>query len=146
MGELRNAILKQLRDKETVWFGSDVSFDGTRTEGIWDDGQYDFEHTLGINLELTKSQKLDYRVAQMNHAMTLTGFNEVNGKVNKWKIQNSWGEKQGDKGYYIASDSWFDKYVFQAVVNKKYLTEKQLQSLEKKAKKLKPWDPMGSLA
>lgn len=146
MGELRNAVLKQLKDKETVWFGSDVSFDGTRTEGIWDDSQYDFEHTLGLNLELSKAQKLDYRVAQMNHAMTLTGFNEIQGKVNKWKIQNSWGDKQGDKGYYIASDSWFDKYVFQAVVNKKYLTEKQLQALEKKSKKLKPWDPMGSLA
>ncbi len=146
MDELKQLIIKQILDNETVWFGSDVSFDGERTEGIWDDKQYDFAGSLGLNLTLDKAQKLDYRIAQMNHAMTLTGVNLINKKPNKWKIQNSWGDTAGLKGYYLCSDSWFDKYVFQAVINKKHLNEKQLAAWEKKPKKVKPWDPMGSLA
>ena len=44
------------------------------------------------------------------------------------------------------SDSWFDLYVFQAVVNKKYLTKEQLEALESDPIELNPWDPMGTLA
>ena len=44
------------------------------------------------------------------------------------------------------SDSWFDQFTYQAVVNKKYLNKKELSALEKKPVELKPWDPMGSLA
>jgi bleomycin hydrolase len=45
----------------------------------------------------------------------------------------------------MASDSWFEHYVFQAVVHKKYLGEKAAL-LEEKPIVLLPWDPMGSLA
>ena len=44
------------------------------------------------------------------------------------------------------SDEWFSKYMYQVVVNKKYLTDEQLKALELKPIELKPWDPMGSLA
>ena len=51
-----------------------------------------------------------------------------------------------NKGYYMCSDTWFDRFVYQAVVNKKYLSAKQIKCLEKEVKHLKPWDPMGTLA
>ena len=44
------------------------------------------------------------------------------------------------------SDAWFDSFVYQAVVNKKYLTKKEQEDYKKAAVVLKPWDPMGSLA
>lgn len=44
------------------------------------------------------------------------------------------------------SDSWFDKFVYQAVVHKKYLTSAQQDALKKEPIVLNPWDPMGSLA
>ena len=89
---------------------------------------------------------LDYCASAMNHAMVITGVNLVDGKPTKWKIQNSWGDKAGFKGFYLASDTWFDKFVYQAVVNKKYLSEKAVKALSKKVITLKPWDPMGTLA
>ncbi len=53
----------------------------------------------------------------MNHAMVLTGVNlDENGAPTRWKIENSWGDANGDKGYYVCSDAWFDLYVYQAVV------------------------------
>ena len=94
---------------------------------------------------MTKEQMLDYHVSQMNHAMVLTGVNIDDGKPNRWKIENSWGSEGVNGGYYMASDSWFDKFVYQAVVNKKYLGDK-VKLLEESPKVLLPWDPMGSLA
>ena len=65
---------------------------------------------------------------------------------NRWKIENSWGDKVGHKGYYVASDTWFDKYVYVVAINKKYLSEKALKALEGQPTLLKPWDPFGTLA
>lgn len=80
----------------------------------------------------------------MNHAMVVTGVNLEDNKPTKWKLENSWGEDVGNKGYFIASDSWFDKYVYQVVINKKYLTKEQLEELNLNSVELKPWDPLGT--
>jgi bleomycin hydrolase len=82
----------------------------------------------------------------MNHAMVLTGVHLDEASPKRWKIENSWGNKGGKDGYYICSDTWFDRFVYQAVINKKHLSKEQLALWEKKPIVLKPWDPMGSLA
>ncbi|MDO5110242.1 MAG: C1 family peptidase, partial [Erysipelotrichaceae bacterium] len=61
-------------------------------------------------------------------------------------IENSWGDKNANKGYYIASDTWFDKYVYVAAINRKYLSEESLKALEGEPVLLAPWDPFGTLA
>jgi len=62
------------------------------------------------------------------------------------KIQNSWGEDHAFKGYYVATDTWFDRYVYQAVINKMFLSDLENNDIKKKVIELKPWDPMGTLA
>ena len=77
----------------------------------------------------------------MNHAMVLCGVNlDENGRPDRWKIENSWGETAGRKGYFVASDS------YQAVVHKRFLSDEQRQALSAEPIELAPWDPMGSLA
>ncbi len=44
------------------------------------------------------------------------------------------------------TDRWFDEYMYQIVVNKKYLTNEQLAAYQSEPTELEPWDPMGSLA
>jgi len=145
MEELKAAIVRQLQAGKVVWFGSDVGKYGEREKGIWDDGCYDEELLTGLELGLTKAQALDYWFSAMNHAMVLTGVDLRDGVPMRWKIENSWGEKNGEKGYYICSDSWFDQYVYQAAVEKEYLGE--LAALADQAPKmLEAWDPMGTLA
>ena len=146
MNDLKALVLKQMLDKEIVWFGCDVARYGDRKKGVWDDQQYDYEDMLGISLEMSKEDQLDYSQGAMNHAMVLTGVHIDDQDPKRWKIENSWGDESGEKGYYLASDTWFDKFVYQAVINKKYLSKDQLKVWEEKPKVLKPWDPMGSLA
>ena len=146
MERLKELILAQLKDNSIVWFGSDVSFLGDRASGIWDDNRFDYLSATGMDFIMDKGESLDYRASQMNHAMCITGVNLVDDKPTKWKIENSWGSDVAKSGYYIMSDSWFEQFVYQAVVNKKYLNEAEKAALKEKAIVLKPWDPMGSLA
>lgn len=82
----------------------------------------------------------------MTHAMVLTGVNLVDGKPDKWKVENSWGDQVGTKGFFVMSDSWMEEYCYQVVVNKKFLPEELQEILKEEPKVLAPWDQMGSLA
>ena len=144
--EFKDAIIRQLKAGTPVWFGCDCGKDGNRTTGLWDDQAYDYAHTFRMNLDLSKAEMLDSRHSAMNHAMVFTGVNLVNGKPTRWKIENSWGDEKANKGYYICSDTWFDKYVYEVSVKKEYLTAKQRKELGGRVKVLEPWDPFGTLA
>ena len=146
MNRMKELILAQLKDNRIVWFGSDVGFYGDREEGIWDDQKFDLETPFGLSLLMDKGESLDYHASQMNHAMCITGVSFKDNEPRKWKIENSWGKDRAKDGYYIMSNTWFDQFVYQAVVDKKYLNEKELSALKEKPIVLKPWDPMGSLA
>ena len=146
MDRMKELILKQLRDDRIVWFGSDVGFYGDREEGVWDDTRFDLNTPFGLDLKMNKGESLDYHASQMNHAMCITGVSFKEGIPSKWKIENSWGKDRAKDGYYIMSKSWFDQFVYQAVVDKKYLNEEELKALKEQPIVLKPWDPMGSLA
>ena len=146
MERMKELILAQMKDDRIVWFGSDVGFYGDREEGVWDDGKFDLDSLSGLNLKMDKGESLDYHASQMNHAMCITGVSFKKGIPSKWKIENSWGADRAKAGYYMMSASWFDQYVYQAVVDKKYLNADELKALKAKPVVLKPWDPMGSLA
>ncbi|MBO4818558.1 MAG: C1 family peptidase [Firmicutes bacterium] len=145
MPEFKGAVVRQLQAGKVVWFGSDVGKGGDRKNGIWDDNSFNAELLTGLDLEINKGDGLDYRFSAMGHAMVITGVNIKDGKPTRWKIENSWGDKNGAKGYYVCSDSWFDAYVYQAAIEKEYLGE-TADLFEEEPIVLKPWDPMGTLA
>ena len=145
--ELKKGILDQLKSEEPVWFGCDCTPDGDRDSGLWDDRQYDYENTFDMHLEMSRAEMLDTRQSAMNHAMVFTGVNlNENGEPDRWKIENSWGDKIANKGYFICSDTWFDKYVYVAAINRKFLSEEALNALKEEPEELAPWDPFGTLA
>lgn len=147
MDRLKELAIAQMQAGETVWFGSDVGQSSNRKAGIMADGMYDFTSSMDIRLTQDKAGRLDYSESLMTHAMVLTGVDlDENEKAKKWKVENSWGEKVGNKGYFVASDSWMDEYTYQIVVRKEFLTEAELAAYEAEPIVLAPWDPMGALA
>ena len=137
----------QLKDKEVAWFGSDCGKYADREVGIWDIDSWDYQTPFGLDYDFSKEAGLDYLASVMNHAMVLTGVQlDEQDKPVRWKVENSWGTEKAFQGYYVASQKWFEHFVFQVVINKKYLNEVELKALEKEPIVLKPWDPMGSLA
>jgi bleomycin hydrolase len=78
---------------------------------------------------------------------TTTNDDEIKEqKIKKWRVENSWGTDKGDKGYLSMSDEWFNQYVFQIAVHKKYLDKNLMNILKQKPITLPAWDPMGALA
>ena len=147
MGRLKELAIAQMQAGETVWFGSDVAQSSNRKAGVMAEGMHDFTASMDIRLTQDKAGRLDYSESLMTHAMVLTGVDlDENDKAKKWKVENSWGEKVGNKGYFVASDAWMDEYTYQIVVRKEFLTAAELAAYEAEPLVLSPWDPMGALA
>lgn len=144
---LKELTLKQLKDEIPVWFGCDVGKNMIKDKGILDMNSYDYDGVLHTEFRLDKAGRLDYGESLMTHAMVFTGVNITNdGTPNRWKVENSWGKKPGDEGFFVMSDEWFEEYTYQVVVHKKYLDKELLKALSLEPVVLEPWDPMGSLA
>ena len=147
MDRFKELAIAQMKSGETVWFGSDVGQVSDRQKGILATNVYDFTASMDINLTQDKAGRLDYSESLMTHAMVLTGVDlDADGKPVKWKVENSWGDKVGQKGYFVASDAWMDEYTYQIVVRKDFLTAEELAAYEAEPQVLAPWDPMGALA
>lgn len=147
MDRLKELAIAQMQAGETVWFGSDVGQSSNRKAGVMAEGMHDFTASMDIRLTQDKAGRLDYSESLMTHAMVLTGVDlDENCKAKKWKVENSWGEKVGNKGYFVASDAWMDEYTYQIVVRKEFLTAAELAAYEEEPIVLAPWDPMGALA
>ena len=146
--EMKAASASSIKDDHPVWFGCDVGKHFDRKIGVMDIDLFDFNSFYQSEFSMNKADRLQYGESQMTHAMLFTGVDlDANDKPIKWRVENSWGDKVGEKGYHIMSDKWFDEYNYEVVVHKDYLSD-DLYNLYKneEAIALKPWDPMGSLA
>ena len=144
--QLADMAKQQVQSGMPVWFGCDVSKLYDRDLGIMDTGLYDYDAVLSTDLSMTKADMLDYGQTVLTHAMTLMAVDVRDGQITKWKVENSWGDEVGEKGFFVMSQDWFGYYTHQVVVQKKYLSPEQLKALEAEPIELKPWDPIGSLA
>jgi len=146
INELKKAAIKSIKNDEAVWFGCDVGKMFNRELGIMDMDLYDYEKLFDTKFKMNKASRLEYGDSAMTHAMLFTGVDLKRNTPRKWRVENSWGDKNGDKGYYLMSDSWFDEYNYEVVVDKKYLSSKILEIFNREPNYLEPWDPMGALA
>lgn len=145
--ELKKAAIEQLKAGEPVWFGCDVGQFFSRDGLILDTEVVKVDDLFNVSYDMTKEERLDYGESLMTHAMVFMGVDlDEDGNPTKWRVENSWGKDAGKDGYLVMTDRWFDEYMYQVAVNKKYLSKEVLKNWEKEPKHLKPWDPMGSLA
>lgn len=144
--DLKRLAIAQLKDGQAVWFGSDVGQFSNRDLGFLALDSYEVDKLFSTSFPMNKAERLDYGESLMTHAMVLTGVNLMDEKPNRWKVENSWGPATGNKGFYVMSDEWFSEFTYQIIVNKKYLSEKELKEYSADPIELEPWDPMGSLA
>ena len=133
MAQLKSFVLDQLKAGEPVWFASDVTQDADFQKGILDLNLYDTEQLFDVKWTMDKAQRFDMGQSIPTHAMMIAGVDLVDDKPVRWKIENSWGTENGGKptgykGYFIASDAWFDNYVYEVAIDRKRLPE-DLQKL-----------------
>lgn len=142
MEYLEQAAVAQLKDGEAVWFGNDVLRQMDRKTGYLDTDLYKLEDLFDVDLSLSKADRLATGAGEVSHAMTLVGVDEDKGDIRQWKVENSWGDKSGEKGFFVMSHNWFKEYVYEVVVHKKYLTKDQQELLSSTPVELAPWDSL----
>jgi len=144
--EMKAVTRTLLEDGMPVWMGCDVGKEMDRKKGLWDADLFDVEGLYGVEYGMDKADRLRHNQTMMTHAMLFTGVDVVNGRARRWRVENSWGGKTGQKGYYTMNDSWYDEYMFEIAAPTSYLNEKMVAGLETEPVVLPAWDPMGSLA
>uniref|UniRef100_A0A1A7XEQ4 Bleomycin hydrolase n=1 Tax=Iconisemion striatum TaxID=60296 RepID=A0A1A7XEQ4_9TELE len=146
---LKKAAADSIKDGEAVWFGCDVGKHFHSKLGINDMNVFNHDLVFGVSVKnLSKAERLIYGDSLMTHAMILTAVTDKDGKegYEKWRVENSWGDDRGNKGYLIMTDDWFSEYVYEVVVDKKFLPSEVLDVMQQEPIVLPAWDPMGALA
>ncbi len=132
---LKTAVINSLKANEVVWFAGDVLSQSLRKEGILASGLIRLDELLSVKTLETKQDRFTTRSSFCNHAMTFTGVNlDAEGKPDRFKVENSWGKEPGKDGFFVMSDKWFDEYVYQVIVNRKYVPEEYVTLYDEKKK------------
>lgn len=129
--ELKQLTIKQLKDNIPVMVGIYIRKFADKDSGILDTRLYDYEKLLNYKA-LDKENAMLVGDIELHHWMTITGVQIEEGKPKRWKVEDSYGDEEKINGYYIMNDNYFDKYVFTVIINKKYLSSKQLELYNQK--------------
>lgn len=145
---MKKSAIKAIKNDDPVWFGCDVGKHFHQDLGVMDIDLFDFDMFYGTEFGLNKASRLEYGDSRMTHAMLFTGVDlDLKGEPIKWRVENSWGDKAGNKGYHIMTDNWFDEYNYEIVAHKSFLPDDLIAVFETSDPiSLQPWDPMGALA
>jgi len=136
---------KSINGGDALFFGSDVNMNFNTKIGFMNNDLYNFDKFFQFNIDMDKGKRLEYGISKINHAMIIRGYNEENKKINRWLVENSWGNSGEFEGDIVMNHNWFIENVFEIVVHKKYIPKNILAILKKKPILLEPWDCFGEL-
>ena len=143
---LKSLAIASLEAGRPVWFGCDMGKMMNRTLGVLDPNLYEYEALYRVPLDMTKASRLLYHQTAMSHAMVFTGVDLVDGRPRRWRVENSWGEEPGRKGFFVMNDGWFDEHVLEIASPRRELSAELQKAFDTEPVILPAWDPMGSLA
>jgi bleomycin hydrolase len=146
MNTLKEAVIAMLKAGHPVFFGCDVGKFSERDHGIMDTDLTNLSLGFNISLGMNKAERLASGESAMTHAMVITAVHLEGDRPVRWRVENSWGEAVGNKGWFVMTDKWMDEYTFQAVVDFNLVSADTRAILKQTPKVLPRWDPMGVLA
>lgn len=134
---IEELIINQLKNGEPVYFSTSTT---TKYEnGLWIDLLSRYSNLFDIDLNMERNDIFKTYGTMGEHSMVITGVN-TNNTFKTWKVENSWGCKEGYNGYFIMEDKFLKNYLISVVINKKYLNLKELDLLDNKPIEVSKWD------
>ena len=143
MDDIEQMAIASIKDGCKLYSSYDVAKQLDRKRGYLDLDNYDYGSLFGTTFTMDKAQRIMTFDSGSTHAMTLTAVDlDDNGKAKKWKVENSWGATNGQRGCLIMTDRWFREYSFRLVVDKKYVPQNILEVEKQKPEMVMPEDPL----
>ncbi len=144
MQRMKDIIISMLDDDEVVWFACDVGKDSSVSRDGAGTGHLvynllDRDSLFNIDTKQTKVERMETCESNATHAMVIVGYDRTDDGL-KFKVENSWGEKAGIRGYLVMDEEWFDNYGFEIIPKKKYLNQEELKAFDEEPIKLMPWE------
>ncbi len=134
---LEELIINQLKNNEPVYFSTSTT---TKYDnGLWIDLMSRYSNLFDIDMNMDNNEIIKTYGTMGEHSMVIVGVN-TNSNFKKWKVENSWGEKEGNNGYFVMEDKFLKNYLISAVINKKYLNLKELDIIASKPVEVSKWD------
>lgn len=66
------------------------------------------QRAYGFKLNMNKAQRLQTGDSVANHAMVITAVHvDEHGRPVRYKIENSWSDAAGEKGFFLMTAEWF---------------------------------------
>ncbi len=130
---------EQIWEEHFCWFTCDAGKFYIKGRRLFDEEPFDLADLVGRDGygSISRKEVCQYCMAAPTHAMVFVERVRVNGR--NYFIAHDSSAQNGSGAYCSMSESWFGKYVFQAVVENKYL-EVFLGSKKCPVKKVKPWE------
>jgi bleomycin hydrolase len=142
----KKAVAHTISEKKSaVWFACDFAQFQVNRGSILDQNSSNLKEMFDISFTLSKKASLETRSNMPNHAMCFIGYHQTDKKIERWKVENSHGERGDLDGFITMSDSWFDQYVICAAVHKDTLPE-SLKQNKAQVKWLPFYSPLGIFA
>lgn len=142
--ELKKYALKSILAGLPVWFAGDVRKGFNYFHSVLNPKLYNNSLLFGKTLPMNKAERLNFRATAACHAMVLVGVNLDGKQTTEWQVENSWGfrdnSEPGKDGFLSMKDEWFDEYLYEVVINKKFLTKAHQKMLTQERHQLEPWD------
>ncbi len=143
MEEIAQLAIASLQDGHKLYSSYDVGKQSDRKAGIADTEIYDYASLMGTDFGMNKAERIMTFDSGSTHAMTLTaGDLDAQGNPIKRKVENSWSETSGEKGYMLMTNRWFNEYMFRLVVDNKYVPDALLKEYEQTPTMLTSDDPL----
>lgn len=130
--ELKELTIKQLKDNMPVIIGISTMKFSNLKHGVLDTRLYNYEKLANYK-KLSKEEGMTSNEIFLHHWMTITGVYIEDENPKRWKVEDSYGSETKINGYWVMNDNYFTDYVFTCIINKKYLSKKQLDLYNKEA-------------
>ena len=143
---LEDAVIAGIKANTPLFYGCDVGKSSSTPDGVMDSQLYDLKAAYGYKFNMDKAQRLRTGESSMTHAMVITAVHlDDNGRPIRYKVENSWSDTAGEKGWFMMSAEWFRENTFQVVIPRSVVDPKWTKILDGGDPVILPaWDPMVS--
>ena len=97
--ELKELTINQLKDNVPVYMGAHILKFRDKQSGVLDTRLYNYEKLVNYK-KLDKANRILLGDIELHHWMTITGVQIEDEIPKRWKVEDSYGNKEKVNGYY----------------------------------------------